>query len=55
MKLHTRTVEPVPKDRVDAVSNAVHALMQNVPDGAVRIEIDIEWSDGGRVKLEARA
>lgn len=30
-------------------------LDQELPDDALRIEIDIEWADGGRVKLEAKA
>jgi hypothetical protein len=30
-------------------------LKEDLPDDAARIEIDIEYDDGGRVKIEARA
>lgn len=41
--------------RLLTVQAIMAKLDQELPDDAVRIEVDIEWADGGRVKLEAKA
>ena len=40
--------------RIEMVSDDVKLLCARYPDAA-RIEIDIEWPDGGRVKVEGKA
>lgn len=41
--------------RLLTVQAIMAKLDQELPDDALRIEVDIEWADGGRVKLEAKA
>lgn len=57
MRVTTKTKAPTNIERLNAVQLAIDFLKANLPDaaGASRIEIDIEWEDGGRVKVEARS
>lgn len=43
------------KARITKVSELVGGMALALPDDAARIEIDIEYADGGRVKMEAKA
>ena len=51
----TKTREPVPLERRKAINDALDFIVKHVPEGAARIEVDIEWTDGGRVKVEVKA
>lgn len=55
MSRHSKTRGAVSPDRIQAVLNAMENVEARLPPGAARIELDIEWSDGCRIKLEAKA
>ena len=42
-------------ERLLLIQAILNKLDRELPDDAVRIEVDVEWADGGRVKLEAKA
>lgn len=41
--------------RVNAVSAMMNQIKELLPNGIARLEVDVEWPDGGRVKMEAKA
>ena len=41
--------------RIAQMSEIIKDFAQALPQDAARIEIDIEYADGGRVKIEGRA
>jgi hypothetical protein len=41
--------------RLLAVTDLLNKFSAELPQDAMRVEIDIEYADGGRVKLEAKA
>jgi hypothetical protein len=41
--------------RIAQVSEIIKDFAQTLPQDAARIEVDIEYADGGRVKIEGRA
>jgi hypothetical protein len=55
MTRETKTREPITEERMKQVRHALDYIVEHIYDGAVRIEVDIEYADGGRVKVEARA
>ena len=57
MTRSTKTVGPIDADKLRDAQRALDLLVSNprMIDQAIRIEIDIEYTDGGRVKVEARA
>lgn len=51
-----KDVDPkLTRERHAQVSALIVHLQDKLPADAVRIEIDIEYADGGRVKTESRA
>jgi hypothetical protein len=55
VKLKTTTDGPPSPDCTKTVSDIFQQLQRSLPGVAVRIEIDVEWADGSRCKMEARA
>jgi len=49
-KASTATVE-----RFAAIAALIAKFQAELPQDAARIEIDVEYTDGGRVKLEGRS
>ena len=41
--------------RLTAVSAEASKALLAMDEGIVRFEMDVEWADGGRVKVEGRA
>jgi hypothetical protein len=54
-KTYTKGEPVVTAERYKHVALLLCNLMSGTPTDAVRIEIDIEYADGGRVKMEAKA
>ncbi len=51
----SKSSEAVVKQRYVDIATLLVKLREELPEDALRIEVDIEYQDGGRVKMETRA
>lgn len=51
----SKSSEAVVKQRYVDVAALLVRLKEELPEDAMRIEVDIEYQDGGRVKMESKA